>query len=270
MDLKQIISSKTGLTYKYNTSDKLRGASILEPQGDVFKDVVSLDFRSFYPSIIVSYDIFGPEMSKWLIEMFYKKQQGNKDAKLAMNSIYGMMKHFDINKAQKVTQIGREWIRELRDYLKSIGFNVIYSHTDSVMVCDVNGDFLNKAVEKYNEIRLRMMKSDNIIIGVEIENKFKYIYFKKTLDNTFAKNTYIGVNHDDSWVMKGNWKPTLEEIKHIDFVKYMLSRGKYIVTSKDLQEYICTYTNSTDKIESFINLEDMNILSVERNTIHLD
>lgn len=270
MDLKQIINQKTGLKYNHNPNGKLQGADILEPQGNVFKDVYVIDFRSFYPSIIVSYNLLGKEMSNWLIEMFKKKQQGDKQAKLMMSMIYGQLKHFDINIANRITQIGREWIRALRSYFEQQGYKIIYSHTDCVMIADVQdeGEVIDLKNSFIDELSSRFA-FPNPILKLSIENKFKYIYFKQNLDGSFNKTSYIGIKYDDTWVMKGTMKPSLEEIEYINFVKHILNQGKYIVTSKDLQEYIDKYKPNHNINDKFINTEKLNILQVNKNVIDL-
>ena len=49
--------------------DGLKGGMVIDPKGTLFKDVVILDFRSLYPSIIISYNAGG--------ETFRSKSDGS-------------------------------------------------------------------------------------------------------------------------------------------------------------------------------------------------
>jgi len=259
MDLKKKINELTGLEYKY--CDKpLKGGDILEPTGELFKDVVCLDFKSFYPSIIISLELFGHKMNEFLKEQMKLKNLGDKDAKLIMNSIYGYFKHYDYEKACIVTKLGRETIRNLREYLKEQNFDIIYSHTDSVMVSDIKDkDNLMSFVDVF-------VKSQFLNLTLNIENEFKFIYFQKIGDN-FAKNRYVGVDYNDRLHLKGI---TLneEEIKMIDFIQYTLSKGSNICNTKELQQYLEKYYKSNEKKQRFINLELLNIIDMESHKVN--
>ena len=267
IDLIQVIESKTNLKYNKNDTDTFEGASLIRPTGRVFKDVVSLDFRSFYPSIIVSYNLLGDEMSEWLLEMFKKKQNGDKKAKLAMNKIYGLMKHFDIQIAENIARIGREWIKLL---INIVGKDrVIYSHTDNIMVSDMAIDNIYDLIMIFKKQIVDYI-IPNPIVGIEIENKFKYIYFKEDGSGGFVMNNYIGINHDNTWVMKGNWKPSMWEISRIKFIQHLLERGENTITPERIEEYLSLYKLNEKDFDNYINTKDLSIVRVEQNKINLD
>ena len=272
MDLKAKISELTGLKYVYNT-ESMKGADILEPTGCFYKDVIVYDFKSFYPSIIMGYGVFGDKITDFLLKMYEKKNQGDPEAKIIMSSIYGQFKHFDIKKAALVTKLGRKLIRKLRLAIKTAGFNVIYSHTDSVMVSDISDP--SKQLQLNNVIRsftkwTKIQLLNNTPLKIEIEDKFKYIYFHKNGD-VFAKNRYIGVNKDDTIKYLGV-KPNEEELKMLDFIESKLITGTRLTNSKELMEYMSKYEKQTSVYEnkhSFINLDRLTILEVEKQLVEL-
>ena len=266
MDLKAKISELTGLKYVYNT-ESMKGADILEPTGGFYKDVVVYDFKSFYPSIIMGYGIFGDKITDFLLKMYERKNKGDPEAKIIMSSIYGQFKHFDIKKAALVTKLGRKLIRKLRLAIKTAGFNVIYSHTDSVMVSDISN--LNQKLELLKivdelEFKIRTSFLNKTPLNICIEDEFKYIYFHKNSD-VFAKNRYIGVNLDDTIKYLGS-KPNEEELKMLDFIESKLITGTRLTTSKELMEYMYKYTKNK---HTFINLNRLTILEVEKQLVEL-
>lgn len=259
IEIKTLITNLTGLGYKYN-STTMKGGDILAPKGKMFKDVVSLDFSSYYPNIAIKYNLFGDKLTDFLNHQYYLKEQGDQDAKLVMSQIYGYFKHFDINKAAKITEYGRRIIRKFREFLEKNGFEVIYSHTDSVMLGNVTG------VKDYKRlIKCKELFESKVKLPISVENKFKYIYFKEN-NGVFVKNRYIGVNYDDTLYFNG-YKPNLEEISMLDFITYKLRKGEISYKPEEILSYLEKYHKKTD---TFINLERINIIEIQRETINLE
>jgi len=263
-ELKQIITSKTGLKYKY-TTEKLKGASITSPTGDMFKNVISLDFKSYYISILIANKLFTQELRDYLRHQLYLKDLGNPDAKFVVNRIYGLLKHYDLEQTKLITAFGRDYIKQLRAFLISVGYNVIYSHTDSVFVSDINSE--DSKVCLVERVRNYIRSYINSRLRIDIEHEFMFIYFRHN-GAEYVKNRYLGIKQDNSMYFNG-FKPTQTEIAFIALIKKKLENGEGDVTIKELQDFIKKYIPKEITTQSFINLYDLGILRVKRDYVKL-
>lgn len=263
-ELVKIIEQKTDLKYSYN-SLSLRGGDIISPTGAMYKDIISLDFKSYYPSIIVNNKLFTQRLRDYLRHQSKLKDTGDADAKFVMNRIYGLLKHFDIKQTAEVTAYGRNYINSLREYLRDTGYNVIYSHTDSVFVSDIHGedakDVLLQKVQDYVRSYI------NSGLRIDIEHNFKYIYFKYN-GKEYVKNRYIGVKQDNALYFNG-FKLSVTGITLINLIQDCLSKGKSVVTTRELLEYIKNYVPVELNKQKFINLDNLNIIQVKRDYVEL-
>ncbi len=146
------------------------GGYVLESQPGLYRDVIVLDFKSLYPSIIRTFHVdplalhipdderipgfleasFSKRQSilPALIEELWEardlaKQENNGPAsqaiKIIMNSFYGVLgtpgcRFFDRRLASSITMRGHEILKKTRDLIESKGYPVIYGDTDSVFV----------------------------------------------------------------------------------------------------------------------------------------
>ncbi|HSD63818.1 MAG TPA: DNA polymerase II [Ignavibacteriaceae bacterium] len=146
------------------------GGYVFEPEPGIYNNVIVLDFRSLYPSIIQTFKIdpysrilssvdtletptgyrfsasqhFLPDFISGLIEQRGKAKK-NKDKQLSqaikilMNSFYGVMGsygcrfyHPDLPSA--ITGTGQWLLLRSKEYLEQKGFKVVYGDTDSLFV----------------------------------------------------------------------------------------------------------------------------------------
>ena len=146
------------------------GGFVMESRPGLYDNVLVLDFKSLYPSIIRSFNIdplalaegdadgipgflgahFArePAILPELIEALWQerdaaKRQGNAASsqaiKILMNSFYGVLgsfgcRFFDPRLASSITRRGHEIINRSRGYIEHAGYDVIYGDTDSVFV----------------------------------------------------------------------------------------------------------------------------------------
>jgi DNA polymerase-2 len=146
------------------------GGYVMDSQPGLYDNVLVLDFKSLYPSIIRTFRI--DPLGLWrpgedpvpgfleagfsrtdsllpeIIETLWSqrdaaKRQGNKPlsqaTKIIMNSFYGVLgssgcRFFDPRLASSITRRGHEIIRRSRDWIEQQGHRVIYGDTDSVFV----------------------------------------------------------------------------------------------------------------------------------------
>ncbi len=157
-----------------NKESKLKGGYVYSENSGIFHNVVILDFKSLYPSIIRTFNIDpssylgkSPGKEKEVIETpnkaYFKNQEGILPAiihelhlarekakkekrelssyaiKIIMNSFWGVLaspncRYFDFDMASSITAFAREIIQLTAKKIEEKGFNVIYSDTDSVFV----------------------------------------------------------------------------------------------------------------------------------------
>ena len=144
------------------------GGHVLEPLPGLHKHVVSLDFKSLYPSLIRTFEIDplgharpgddpivapnGAKLSRergvlptLLDELFAareaRKRAGDETAshaiKILMNSFYGVLgtpacRYHDPDLANAITTFGREVLLWTRDFVERAGYRVLYGDTDSL------------------------------------------------------------------------------------------------------------------------------------------
>ena len=146
------------------------GGFVLDSKPGLYRDVIVLDFKSLYPSIIRTFHVdplalicpgddpvpgfMGAEFSRdrfilpIIIEELWrardKAKQAGEDAnsqaiKIIMNSFYGVLgtpgcRFFDPRLVCSITMRGHEILKKTRDLIEDQGYPVIYGDTDSVFV----------------------------------------------------------------------------------------------------------------------------------------
>ena len=146
------------------------GGYVLDSLPGLYRDVIVLDFKSLYPSIIRTFHVDPLAMIKededripgfletsfaknhhllpdiikelWQARDAAKKDgdaAGSQAIKIIMNSFYGVLgtpgcRFFDPRLASSITMRGHEIIQKTRDLIEAQGYPVIYGDTDSVFV----------------------------------------------------------------------------------------------------------------------------------------
>ncbi|MFP6596215.1 MAG: DNA polymerase II, partial [Candidatus Hydrogenedentota bacterium] len=146
------------------------GGYVMDSKPGLYENVLVLDFKSLYPSIIRTFYIdplglsvedgeqvegfigarFSREQSilPGLIESLWAARDGAKRdgnvalsyaIKIIMNSFYGVLgssgcRFYDPKLATSITKRGHELITRSRDFIEERGYDVIYGDTDSVFV----------------------------------------------------------------------------------------------------------------------------------------
>jgi len=152
-----------------DTSEHAAGGYVMDPVPGIYDDVIVLDFKSLYPSIIQTFKIdpysnlkseidtietlngykfsstqhFLPEFIDQLIEQRNiakkKDRQLSQAIKILMNSFYGVMGSFGCrfyhpNLPTAITGTGHQLLLGSNEYLGEKGYEVIYGDTDSLFI----------------------------------------------------------------------------------------------------------------------------------------
>jgi DNA polymerase-2 len=160
-----------------NTQDKAapgKGGYVMEPKAGIYDNVLVLDFKSLYPSIMITFNIDPLSLTTkndkhkdGLIEApngaFFRKEEGilsglikelmehreemkkKKDdiasyaIKIIMNSFYGALgnagcRFFSMDISNAITYFGQYIIQNTAKEIKKRGYDVLYSDTDSVFI----------------------------------------------------------------------------------------------------------------------------------------
>jgi DNA polymerase-2 len=146
------------------------GGYVMDSQPGLYDNVLVLDFKSLYPSIIRTFRIDplglarpgedpvpgflgagfsrdGSILPAIITELWGKRDAAKREAnraltraiKIIMNSFYGVLdsggcRFFDPRLASSITRRGHEIIQRSRDHIEAQGYRVIYGDTDSVFV----------------------------------------------------------------------------------------------------------------------------------------
>ena len=153
-----------------DTAEHAAGGYVMDPVPGIYDDVIVLDFKSLYPSIIQTFKIdplsnlksdvdtietligykfsstqhFLPEFIDKLIEQRNLARKRNdkqlsQAIKILMNSFYGVMGSFGCrfyhpNLPTAITGTGHGLLKGSKEYLAEKGYEVIYGDTDSLFI----------------------------------------------------------------------------------------------------------------------------------------
>lgn len=205
-----------------NTQDKTapgKGGYVMEPRAGIYDNVLVLDFKSLYPSIMITFNIDPLSLTTkddtfkgGLIEApngaYFRNEEGilsglikelmehreamkkKKDdiasyaIKIIMNSFYGALgnpgcRFFSMDISNAITYFGQYIIQNTAKEIKKRGYDVLYSDTDSVFV-----ETKTKKKEQAQKIGETLEKDINIFYDGWVKKHYKrdsalYIEFEK-------------------------------------------------------------------------------------------
>jgi len=180
------------------------GGYVLDSQPGLYRNVLVLDFKSLYPSIIRTFYIdplglavhddnpvagfVDAQFSRkqhilpGLIEQLWEARDQAKHTqntplsqaiKIIMNSFYGVLgttgcRFYSQQLASSITRRGHEIITQTRDWIEQQGYQVIYGDTDSVFVWVGN----NTPTEDCQQIGSHLMSSLNIWWQQQLQERY--------------------------------------------------------------------------------------------------
>ncbi|WP_448569714.1 DNA polymerase II [Thalassotalea ganghwensis] len=206
-----------------NMGDGLKGLTspggyVMDSIPGLYKNVLVLDFKSLYPSIIRTFNIdpmgmiegllnkenaisgfdgayfsreehFLPQIIKTLWSERDKAKRDNNAAlsqaiKIIMNSFYGVLgstgcRFFDPRLSGSITKRSHEILKTTQAWIESKGFKVIYGDTDSI--------FIHAGNDKTAQ--------ESITLGQELAN-FINTHWDEDLDARFAVKSYLEIEFE--------------------------------------------------------------------------
>jgi DNA polymerase-2 len=186
--------------------ERIKGGFVKESKSGIYHNVIVLDFKSLYPSIIKTFNIdpasqldkaekgaiVSPNKAYFkntegilpeiIQKLHLERERAKKEKrelasyalKITMNSFFGVLaspncRYFNLDMANAITSFGREIIQQTAAHVEKQKHEVIYSDTDSVFL---KAETTGKAAEK---------------LGLEIQddvNNFYKDYVKKEYNRT--------------------------------------------------------------------------------------
>jgi DNA polymerase-2 len=267
------------------TSEHAAGGYVMDPVPGIYDDVIVLDFKSLYPSIIQSFKIdpysnlkadidtietlngykfsstqhFLPEFIDQLIEQRNlakkkKDKQLSQAIKILMNSFYGVMGSFGCrfyhpNLPTAITGTGQKLLIGSKSFLDKQGYEVIYGDTDSLFVKLKEGEG-EKAEENGNRIAIDLNNYWSEKIQKEYNLKsYLEIEFEKYYRKfilTPARGSESGAKKRYAGLLSENGK------ENIEFVGMEFVRSDWTRLAKEFQIELYSRIFNNEEIENWL------------------
>lgn len=267
------------------TSEHAAGGYVMDPVPGIYDDVIVLDFKSLYPSIIQTFKIdpysnlksvidtietlngykfsstqhFLPEFIDQLIEQRNlakkkKDKQLSQAIKILMNSFYGVMGSFGCrfyhpNLPTAITGTGQKLLIDSKTFLAEKGYEVIYGDTDSLFIKLKDGEGEN-AEENGNRIAndLNTFWSEKIQkeYGLKSYLEIEFEKYYRKFILTPARGSESGAKKRYAGLLSDNGKEIIE------FVGMEFVRSDWTRLAKEFQVELYNRIFNNDEIENWL------------------
>lgn len=257
-----------------NKEERVEGAYVMESKPGLYDNIIVLDFKSLYPSLMRTFNLdplsFGkkglkapngatfsrkegvmPEIIQELFEVRegYKKRKdevGTYAIKIIMNSFYGVMaspmcRFYNLDLANAITSFARYFIKKTAEIVREEGYEVIYSDTDSIfLIAGKNPEKAGKELEEsINKILKHYVKSEYLVDSY-MHLEFKKVYSKFIMPklrgvDKGAKKRYAGL-------VDGK----------LEIVGMEAVRGDWTLLAKKFQEELLKKVFAGQKVGDFV------------------
>jgi DNA polymerase-2 len=201
-----------------NKEQKILGGYVMSPNPGIYHNVLVLDFKSLYPSILKTFNIdpssllkkheknsivspnnvyfknadgILPDIIQKLHEAREKAKKEKRELssyaiKIIMNSFWGVLaspncRYFNFDMANAITGFARMIIQLTAKKIEELGYNVIYSDTDSV--------FINTNLDKEKSEKLGEQISEHI-------DRF----YEKFVKENYNRKSYLDLEFDKLYI----------------------------------------------------------------------
>lgn len=212
---KGLVSPTTRFTEK---EEKIKGGYVMEAVPGIYHNVLVLDFKSLYPSVLRTFNIdpssFLEKEEKDAIESpnkaYFKNQNGilpdiierlhqarelakkekrelsSYAIKIIMNSFWGVLaspncRYFNMEMASSITGFARFIIQLTAKEIEKMGFKTIYSDTDSVFI------LTNMEKDKANDL------------GIKIQNHINNFY-KEYVKKNYKRESFLELQFEKQYI----------------------------------------------------------------------
>jgi DNA polymerase II len=254
--------------------EQVKGAYVMEGKAGLYDNIICLDFKSLYPSAIMTFNLdplafekkevespYGTKFAKeegvlpgilerlWKVrdELRAKKDEvGRYAIKITMNSFWGALannscRYFSLDLANSITGTARFVIQEAIKYVKTQGYEVIYSDTDSMYVvakkdADKEGKKLEKKVNDYFDKLVKKKFKRDSVLELEFEKVYTKFLLPKLRGSTKgAKKRYAGM-------VKGK----------LEVVGMEAVRGDWTTLAREFQKELLVKVFKGEKLEGWV------------------
>ncbi|MEK6858430.1 MAG: DNA polymerase II [Nanoarchaeota archaeon] len=263
---KGFVSPSTEYTSK---EERIRGGYVMNPKPGIYHDVLVLDFKSLYPSIIKTFNIdpashlkekekgavVAPNGAAFknqegilpgiITELHAAREKAKKEKrefssyaiKIIMNSFFGVLaspncRYFSLDMANAITHFAQFIIKLTAQKIEERGYSVIYSDTDSVFI-NAEGKKTNPAdLQKHiNEFYNEFVKKEYARISyLDIEFKRHYLSFLLPP----IRNTKEGEEKGSKKRYAGLYKK--ENKEELEIIGLEAIRGDWTDAAQDFQK----------------------------------
>ncbi len=200
--------------FNFDATNPISGAYVISPKRGFYKDVFVFDFKSLYPSIIMTFNIdpysfredekgkikapngatFDKEtgiLPELILKLYKERDVAKRDKdkiksfalKTTMNSFYGAVaspksRFYNKMVGGAITAFGREIIKKAKKYGEERGLKVVYGDTDSVFIHVSNLE--GKSFEEKKKL------------GKELEKDLNE-HFKKWVEKEFGQTSFLTI-----------------------------------------------------------------------------
>jgi len=267
------------------TSEHAAGGHVIDPKPGIYDDVVVLDFKSLYPSIIRTFKIdplsrlfsevdpintpvgfkfssanhFLPDFISELMErrnaaIKEKDKYLSQAIKILMNSFYGVMgsygcRFYHPQLPTAITGTGQWLLLGSKDFLERLGYQVLYGDTDSLFIKlkEGEGDKANIAGEKL-AAELNQFWKEKLLrdFGVESYLEIEYEKFYKKFTISFVRKGEVGAKKRYAGML---WK---DGVNQFEFVGMEFVRSDWTKLAKEFQMELYERVFTNKEINNWI------------------
>jgi DNA polymerase-2 len=261
------------------------GGYVLDPKPGIYNDVVVLDFKSLYPSIIRTFKIdpysrlmsdvntlttpggykfsstehflpdFIGQLMKQRAEAVKKKIKSLSQAiKILMNSFYGVMgstgcRFYHPHLPSAITSTGQWLLLQSKEYLESKNYEVVYGDTDSLFIRILDQEKLNsfygKNLAEELNIYWKQRLKDEFNVTSYLELEFEKYYRKFII--TPMRGAEAGAKKRYAGIVAENEKENLE------FVGMESVRSDWTRLAKEFQVELYKRVLYNEEIQRWMN-----------------
>ncbi|MBI3334759.1 DNA polymerase II [Candidatus Pacearchaeota archaeon] len=285
-------------TTRYGRKEaKITGGYVMQPKPGIYQNVLVLDFKSLYPSIIRTFNIdpasFLKHKEKDSIEApnkaYFRNEEGilpgiiqrlhearekakkekrefsNYAIKIIMNSFYGVLasqnsRYFDFDMANAITHFAQFIIKMTAKEIEKLGHKVIYQDTDSVFVVS------DLSKTKAHALGTELQENINSFYANYVKKEFqRHSFLELQFEKLYLSMLFprIRAGKDEDKAAKKRYAGLLEKEgkEELEIVGLEAIRGDWTEAAQEFQRELLLKVFHQETIDVFIQEFIQKILS---------